>query len=134
MRAFDALPQILLIEPDGLVRSTVAAVCREMRLAQVHQAAHVALGRQLLDAHTFDAWLVSTAEGETAIGLIQRLRAGQFFGGTEVPVAVMSASADRDAVERFKDLKVQRLLLQPFKIRDVVQTVEALGRGAPAPA
>ncbi len=126
MRAFDTLPQILLIEPDGLVRSTVAAVCREMRLAQVHQAAHVAVGRQLLDAHTFDAWLVSTVEGEAAIGLIERLRAGQFFGGPGLPVAAMTASADRAAA-----LKVQRLLLQPFKIRDVVQTVETLGRGAP---
>ena len=32
------LPRILLVEPDGLVRGTVASVCRDLQLADVVQA------------------------------------------------------------------------------------------------
>ena len=39
---------ILVLEPDAVVRSTVASVVRELDLAQVHQAASVPLGTQLL--------------------------------------------------------------------------------------
>jgi DNA-binding NarL/FixJ family response regulator len=116
------------------VRSTVAAVCRELGLAQVHQAAHVSVGLQMLQAQPFDAWLVSTAEGDPAIGLIERLRAGDFSGAPDLPVAVMAGAADLATVQRLKDLNVRRLLLQPFKIRDVVKTVELLGAGLAQPA
>lgn len=130
MSARAAAPQILLIDPDRLVRSTVAAVCRELGLAQVHQAASVAVGEQMLQAMDFDAWLVSLAEAETATDLIARLRSGSGGGDPRLPVAVMAASADRETVERLRALEVRRLLLQPFKIRDVVKTVETLGAGA----
>ncbi len=43
-----------------------------------------------------------------------------------VPVAVMVASADAELVTRLKELDVRRLLLQPFRLRDVVHTLEQL--------
>ena len=38
----------------------------------------------------------------------------------------MAASADAQVVQRLKPLGIRRLLLQPFKIRDVAVTVETL--------
>lgn len=124
------LPQLLLVEPDRMVRSTVASVCRGLDLAQVHQAASLAIGQQMLQAQRMDALLLSLAEGETAVALIERLRETR----PEMPVSVMTASADADTVRRLKALGIRRLLLQPFKIRDVVMTVEALGAIAPLEA
>ena len=43
-------PQLLLIEPDRIVRSTVASVCLGLDLARVHQAASVAVGLQTLQS------------------------------------------------------------------------------------
>lgn len=124
------LPQLLLVEPDRMVRSTVASVCRGLDLAQVHQAASLAIGQQMLQAQRMDALLLSLAEGETAVALIERLRETR----PEMPVSVMTASADADTVRRLKALGIRRLLLQPFKIRDVVMTVEALCAIAPLEA
>ena len=124
------LPQLLLIEPDRIVRSTVASVCRGLDLAQVHQAASVAIGLHTLQSQPMDALLISMADQEGALSLLERLRAGAFFGAADMPVAVMVTSADAALVERLKAFQIRRLLLQPFKIRDVVMTVEALCAGA----
>lgn len=121
-----AVPCLLIVEPDRLVRSTVSGVCRDLQLAQVHQAATVAVGLQMLQSQAFDLWLVSLAECEVALDLIERLRRGEFGTRTDIPVAVMAASADAQVVQRLKPLGIRRLLLQPFKIRDVAVTVEAL--------
>lgn len=117
-----SLPQLLLIEPDRMVRSTVSSVCRGLDLAQVHQAASLAIGQQMLQAQRMDAVLVSLAEGEAALALLARLRAAQ----ARLPMAVMATGTDAETVQRLKALGIRRLLLQPFKIRDVVMTVEAL--------
>jgi DNA-binding NtrC family response regulator len=117
-----ALPQLLLVEPDRIVRSTVASVCRGLDLAQVHQAASVAIGAQMLQAQRMGGLLLSLAEGDSALALIERVRAKR----PELPVAVMATSADAAAVQRLKALRIRRLLLQPFKIRDVVMTIESL--------
>ncbi len=124
------LPQLLLIEPDRMVRSTVTSVCRGLDLAQVHQAASLAIGQQMLQAQRMAALLISLAEGEAALALVARLREAR----PEMPVAVMAASANAEVVQRLKALGIRRLLLQPFKIRDVVMTVEALCTIAPLEA
>ncbi len=117
-----ALPQLLLIEPDRMVRSSVSSVCRGMDLAQVHQAATLAIGQQMLQAQRMDALLLSLAEGEAALALLARLRESH----PKMQMAVMATSANAAIVQQLKALGIRRLLLQPFKIRDVVMTVEAL--------
>lgn len=121
-----ASPQLLLIEPDRIVRSTVASVCRGLDLAQVHQAASVAVGLQTLQSQGMDGLLISMADADGALSLLERLRAGAFVGPADMPVAVMAAHADAALVERLKAVRIRRLLLQPFRIRDVVMTVEGL--------
>ena len=65
------LPQLLLIEPDRIVRSTVAGVCRGLDLAQVHQAASVSVGLQTLQSQAMDALLISMADQDAAMALNQ---------------------------------------------------------------
>lgn len=118
--------RLLLIESDGLVRSTVASVCRDMQLASVHQALGVAMGEQWLKHERADALLVSVAEGAAALDFLVRLRAGGLRCDAGLPVAVMAREVDAALVVRLKELDVRRLLLQPFKLRDVIHTVEHL--------
>ena len=119
-------PQVLLIEPDGLVRGTVSSVCRELQLVRLQQAISVAQGENWLQAHAGHGLLLSLAEREAALVLLTRLRAGELRCEPDIPVAVMAASADADLVARLKSLDVRRLLLQPFRLRDVVHTLEQL--------
>lgn len=122
---------MLVVEPDGVVRSTVASVVRELELAQVHQAASVPLGTQVLSESAVDALVLSLADTDAALDLLTRLRAGEFASRADIPVVVLAPACDGPLALRLKQLEVLRLLLTPFKIRDVVQTLEAL---APEPA
>lgn len=117
---------MLVVEPDGVVRSTVASVVRELELAQVHQAASVPLGAQVLAESAVDALVLSLADTDAALELLTRLRAGEFVSRADIPVVVLASACDGPLALRLKQLEVLRLLLTPFKIRDVVQTLEGL--------
>ena len=126
-RMHDASAQtMLVIEPDGVVRSTVAAVVRELHLAQVHQAASVHMGTQVLMNTAVDSLLLSLADNDAALDLLVSLREGKFPSDAGIPVVVVATACDSALALRLKELVVLRLLLRPFKIRDVVQTLEAL--------
>lgn len=118
--------QVLLIEPDGLVRSTVASVCRELAIVRMHQATSVAMGEQWLQEWKGDGLILSLSDGEAALALLGRLRAGEFRSRAGIPVVAMAPACDAAMLKRLKELEVRRFLLQPFKLREVIQTVEQL--------
>lgn len=122
----DALPQLLLVEPDSLVRSTVSGVCIQLGLAQVHQAASVAVAEQVLANQPCDLVLISLSEEEPAFRLLEQLRAGSYVSSSQIPVAATTRTAGADLVTKVRAVQVRRLLLQPYKIRDVVHTVESI--------
>ena len=117
---------MLVLDPDAVVRSTVASVVRELGLAQVQQASSVPLGTQVLTETAVDALVLSLADTDAALELLTRLRAGEFPSRADIPVVVLASACDGPLALRLKQLEVLRLLLTPFKIRDVVQTLEAL--------
>lgn len=117
---------VLLIEPNGLVRGTVSSVCRDLQLARVRQETSVASGELWLRDGNPHGLLISLAEGEAALGLLAQIRAGAFRCDADLPVATMAIGVDAALVERLKTLEVRRLLLQPFKLREVIQTLERL--------
>jgi hypothetical protein len=125
-------PQVLLIEPDGLVRGTVASVCRELQLVRLQQATSIAQGERWMHSNADQGLLLSLAEREAALTLLTRLRAGELKCAANIPVAVMVHAADAGLVTRLKELDVRRLLLQPFRLRDVVHTVEQVWSAAVA--
>lgn len=122
----ETVPELLFVEPDSLIRSTVAGVCMQLNLARINQAASVSVAQQLLSATTFDLLLVSLNEGEEAISFLERVRSGQWDSGAEAPLAVTSESAQEELIARIRPLAVKRLLLQPYKIKDVILTIESL--------
>ncbi|WP_439521022.1 hypothetical protein [Hydrogenophaga sp.] len=117
---------LLLIEPDGLVRSTVASVCRDLQLARVRQITSVAMGEEWLKSGRPDGLLISLSEGDASLAFLTRLREGGMRCDAGIPVAAMARDADAALVARLKELNVRRFLLQPFKLRDVIHTVEQL--------
>jgi DNA-binding response OmpR family regulator len=123
-----AAPRVLLIESDGLVRGTVASVCRDLRIARVRQEITIASAEQRLHSETPNGLLISLGEGEVALDFLTRLRAGAFRCDADLPVAAMAREGDAALVIRLKELDVRRLLLQPFRLRDVIHTLELLLR------
>lgn len=120
------VPSLLLIEPDNLIRSTVAGICKQLNLARITQAASVAVAERLLDSKPVDLMMVSLNEGDGALDFLERLRAGAWRSVTDAPLAVTSESAHGELVSRVKPLAVKKLLLQPYKVKDVILTIESL--------
>lgn len=123
-QSLQSAAQILLIEPDGMVRGTVASVCRDMYLARVLQAGSLASGAPYLQARPLHGLMLSLAEGDAALDLLERLRSGAYTTDAAIPVVVMAAGCTKEQAVRLKALSVRRLLLQPFRLRDVLHTVE----------
>lgn len=120
------VPVVLLIEPDNTVRGTVASVCRDLGIAKVHQAISVAAGEQWLKTGRPQGVVLSMSEGDAALALMERVRAGEFAGGADLPVVTMAHACTQELAEQLKALQVRRLLLHPFKLRDVIETIEQL--------
>ena len=129
MNARSALkpPDILLIEPDNLVRGTLAGVSRDLGIAQIHQSISVAAAQPFLDSPDLQGLLVTLDEEGAAMAMLAELRAGRFACNASLPVAVMSASCTVETAKALKALEVKRILLQPFKLRDAILTLEQLG-------
>lgn len=120
------LRRVLLIEPDNLIRGTVASACRDLALVQVIQATSVTQGEQALKSHLVHGMVLSLSDEVAALSLLSRLRADELGCGMDLAVAVLAHSCTPELAAQLKSLEVRRLLLQPFKLRDVIHTLENL--------
>ena len=122
---------LLLVEPQFVLRRTVATMARDMGLAVVQEATSPGVAERLLSERRFDAMLIAIDEGGLALALMDKVRAGETSHPTDLPIAVMALSCDVELALRLKQLDVFRLLLKPFKVRGMLEVISALG--APAP-
>lgn len=120
------LPRILLVEPDGLVRGTVASVCRDLRLAEVVQSVSCDSATRIMADEALQACILSLSDCGSGLDLLSRIREGDFNCPADLPAAMTAASVDSAMAGRLKELRIRRLLLKPFRIRDLVVTVESL--------
>lgn len=118
--------ELLLVEPDFLLRRTVGGVVRSLALAQVQEAASLDHARRLLAERRFDALLVALDAEQQALQLLMDLRSGRLRSTAGMPVAVTAGAADAGLAVQLKALDVKRLLLKPFRGKDMVQTVRQL--------
>lgn len=117
---------LLLVDPHSLFRRTVAAVARDLNLADVHEASSFEIGLQLLQTQRFDALMLDIGDGVHAIALLQRLRQGTLPSPSQLPVALTAESCDLATLTLFKQLEVRRIMLKPFKVKTVLDVVADL--------
>lgn len=122
--------ELLLVEPQFLLRRTVAAVARDMRLANPRELTTIEQARSLVALTRFDALFLSLEEEDAALDLMGRVRLGETRCDPAVPMAVMAGSCGTPLALRLKELEVRRLLLRPFKVKGVLDAIVAL---RPAP-
>jgi len=118
--------ELLLVEPVFLVRRTVAAVARDMRLANPRELTAIDQAATLVALQAFDALFLSLEEEGPALELMSRVRHGDTRCAADVPIAVTAAACDTPLALRLKHLEVKRLLLRPFKVKGVLDAIVAL--------
>jgi DNA-binding response OmpR family regulator len=124
----NAWVELLVVEPDFLLRRTVVGVLRGMGLRGVHEALHLDRARERLAAQPYGALLLVLDEQRDALQLLRRLREGALPSDDRIPVAMTAAACDGSLAVGLKVLDVQRLVLKPCKVRTLLETVDALVR------
>lgn len=130
---------MLLVEPATLLRRTVALTARSMGLAKVHEAASHALALRLLKGMPFDGVLlaIDNMHGDaaaSAIGLLDQVRAGSTASRPTIPIAVMIDQCDTPMLVALRARGVTRVLLKPFKARNLIDTFAAFAEEQPRQA
>ncbi|MEO7106699.1 MAG: histidine kinase [Rhodoferax sp.] len=119
--------RILLVEPSTLSGSIIVSTARQLNLSAVHLVSSVRSAQQKLDQEDFAGVIVSLEEDHDSILLIERLRSVKFSAvNPQVPVAVITSSINASLALQMKVFDVRRVLLKPFKVRDVITTIQML--------
>ena len=117
---------ILLVEPSMLTGSIIVSTARQLSLPEVRQVASVRTAQQQLAQRDFAGVIVSLEGLQEAVQLLESVRASQLAVASSVPVAVTTSEVDATTAEQMKALRVRRVLLKPFKVKDVISTIELL--------
>lgn len=118
---------ILLVESSSLTGGIIVTTARQLHLPEVHLISSVHTAKQQLMAQNFSAVILSLKETSDALQLLEMIREQQFVVAADVPVAVTTDAIDASIAVRMKVLNVRRVLLKPFKVRDVITTIQMLG-------
>ena len=117
---------LLLVEPQFLIRRTVAAVARDMRLANPKELTTIEQAESLVAFQSYDALFLSMDEEAAALELMSRVRNGDTKCAADIPIAVTAATCSTPLALRLKHLDVRRLILRPFKVKGVLDAIVAL--------
>jgi hypothetical protein len=117
---------LLLVEPQFLIRRTVAAVARDMRLANPKELTTIEQAESLVAFQSYDALFLSLDEEAAALELMSRVRNGDTKCPADIPIAVTAATCSTPLALHLKRLDVRRLILRPFKVKGVLDAIVAL--------
>lgn len=123
---------ILLVEQSAMVGNIIVSTARQLDLPGIHLVTSIRSAQQQLQNQVYGSLIVALDEETPALQLIEELRQGGFRSSAALPVAITASACDASLAQRLRVLKVRRVLLKPFKIRDVVTTIDVLRDTVPA--
>jgi CheY-like chemotaxis protein len=129
-----ALLRILLVEPEHLLRRTVALTLRSLGTAEITEAATYPAAHALCAQRGFDGAVIaldssSAQEPYPGLTLVQQVRAGTSASMPSIPIAMLVESCTTDTIALLRSCGVGRILIKPFRVRDVIDTIAAMRVG-----
>ncbi|QHI96614.1 response regulator [Xylophilus rhododendri] len=126
MSPAQALPAVLLIEPQFVLRRTIVTVARELDLVAFQEATNIDRALALLGSRRFAGIVLDMGEGGDAMTLLDELRKGAFACGSRIPVILMSSEPGRPADGAIGPLQPLSVLRKPFKIGALLESVRSM--------
>ncbi len=119
---------ILLVEPNALIRQTVALTAASLALGPVQQATSLQAGQRMMQEQNFSSVILplhadGDEDGVELFAQLYALRAGATLSGENIPVYVTASACSREEVEQLLALRVQRVLIKPFKTRTLIDVL-----------
>lgn len=117
---------LLLVEPETMLRRTVALTARTLGLG-VHEAASTALARQMLQRQAFHGAVIAIDCGEAYdLALLDQVRGGQSASDPAMPIAVLAGRCTPAMLDALRQRDINRVILKPFRARILLDAFAAL--------
>lgn len=117
------LPRVLLVEPQFVLRRTIAMVARDLGMVDFYEASNVGRARTLLAGDAFDGLVLDVQEGAQVMELLSDLRRGRFATPPDVRVVVLATDGKPVDEARLQALGVTRVLGKPVRISDLLAAI-----------
>lgn len=118
--------EILVVEQASMVGGIIVSTARQLKLSRVKLATNIRSAHQLLEQQVFSGLILSLNDEAPALALLQNLRNGKYKSLADIPVAVTTTECGVNMANTLRDYLVRRILLKPFKVRDVILTISLL--------
>lgn len=120
--------RLLLVEPDYVMRRTVAMTARSTEIAEITEASTYERAREIALRQAFDGLIVSLDGAGAGLDLLTRVRSGASASDIAVPVAVLTDRIDAATVLTLRTHTVARVVVKPCKVKTLMECIAALAR------
>lgn len=117
---------LLLLEPDAMVRRTVALTARSTGLAEIQEAPSFKTAQEIMRQTIFDGLLLALDDNDQELELIERLRSGQTPSPASATIAVMVTQCDQARAEKLRVAGVNQIILRPFKVKTLLSLIHGM--------
>jgi AmiR/NasT family two-component response regulator len=121
-----SLPDVLVAEPDVLLRRAVKQVAEEVGIARVHETPDIHGAVREMELRPFSALVIALDREGDAFDLLTLLRCGQYPSGASTPAAVLLRTSQEGAAVRLASLGVHETLDGPHSVRRVLDLIGRL--------
>ncbi len=122
-RPADALPTLLLIEPDYVMRRTLALTASSNRLAQVVETGSHERVAALVRQQRFDGFIIAINEMRDGLHWIETVRAGHTASDNDAPIVVLAERMDHGLAQQLRNHRVRRILLKPCRVKTLMEAL-----------
>lgn len=124
--------RLCLVHPDGMIRSIVASVVRELNLAHIDSFVSVDSALKQLGRTPLDGFMI-WADDAPSVDFTARLRSGSLPWDRDLPLAILAPPSSAVRITQLLAHKPDRLLLTPFRIQTLIETLEHMLQTEKAP-
>lgn len=121
---------MLLVEPETMLRRTVALTARSLGLADIQEAASCTIASQMLRQQSFSGAIIAIDSGDAHdLSLLDQIREGDSASNRALPIAVLADNCTGPLLEALRRRDVSRVILKPFRARILLDAFSALAAG-----
>ena len=113
------LPQVLLVEPQFVLRRTLCSVGAELGLAAVTEALSIEAAQAKLKVGSFDALILGGIETKAILQLVTQIRSGQAGCPSDIRIIVTQGPAMSVTREALEQIGIDVFIERPFKVGQV---------------
>jgi CheY-like chemotaxis protein len=127
--------RFLLVEQLLVMRQAIALTASSLRIGEVRQSGSVALALPMLEAMPFDGIVMTVdQDGEEKArafdyAVLERIRDGRTASKPDVPIIVLTAACDASFVAEMRALRIERILVKPFRARTLLEALAGMTEG-----